>query len=80
MEIRQIPADERTDTMFPLQTYAFFPSPWTDEQQETYRRRMTYYRSAVSLIADEDGQTLACVGAFPMRQNVLDRGEAFPFL
>jgi GNAT superfamily N-acetyltransferase len=70
MQIRQISAAERTDTMFPLQTYAFFPSPWNDDERETYRRRMTYYETAVSMIAEEDGQTLAGVGAFPMRQNV----------
>jgi predicted N-acetyltransferase YhbS len=70
MQIRQITAEERTTTMWPLQAYAFFPSPWTDEQTETYRRRMTYYASALSLIAEEDGQTLAGVAAFPMRQNL----------
>jgi predicted acetyltransferase len=70
MEIRQITADERTDTMWPLQAYAFMASPWTDEQTADYRRRMTYYASAVSLIAEEDGQTLAGVAAFPMRQNL----------
>jgi len=70
MEIRQITADERTGTMWPLQAYAFLPSPWTDEQTESYRRRMTYYASAVSLIAEEEGQTLAGVAAFPMRQNL----------
>jgi GNAT superfamily N-acetyltransferase len=70
MEIRQVSADERTETMFPLQAYAFFASPWTDDDRETYRRRMVYYRSALSLVAEEDGRSLACVGAFPMRQNV----------
>jgi len=70
MQIRQITADERTETMFPLQAYGFMPSPWTDAERETYARRMAYYRTATSLIAEEDGQTLAGVGAFPMRQNV----------
>jgi predicted N-acetyltransferase YhbS len=70
MQIRQISAAERTDKMFPLQTYAFFPSPWDEKERETYRRRMVYYESAVSMIAEEDGQALAGVGAFPMRQNV----------
>jgi predicted N-acetyltransferase YhbS len=71
MQIRQISAAERTDTMFPLQTYAFFPSPWDDDKErEAYRRRMVYYETAVSMIAEEDGQALAGVGAFPMRQNV----------
>lgn len=70
MEIRQITSDERVDTMFPLQTYAFLPSPWGDADRETYARRMRFYRTAVSLIAEEDGRTLAGVAAFPMRQNV----------
>ncbi|GAA3914280.1 GNAT family N-acetyltransferase [Actinoplanes auranticolor] len=70
MQIRQVTADERTDTMFPLQTYAFMPSPWADADRETYARRMQYYRTAVGLVAEEDGQALAGVGAFPMRQNV----------
>ncbi|MEU4218428.1 GNAT family N-acetyltransferase [Actinoplanes sp. NPDC026623] len=72
MEIRQIAATERTDTMFPLQTYAFRPSPGADADRETYAQRMQYYRTAVSLIAEEGGRTLAGVGAFPMRQNVRD--------
>ncbi|WP_199511181.1 GNAT family N-acetyltransferase [Nucisporomicrobium flavum] len=70
MEIRQVTADERTGTMFPLQAYGFMPSPWTDAERETYARRMRYYRTATSLIAEEDGQTLAGAAAFPMRQNV----------
>jgi predicted acetyltransferase len=70
MEIRQIAADERPDTMFPLQAYAFDPSPWADEVKDDYRRRMAYYRTATSLIAEEGGQALAGVGAFPMQQNV----------
>src|SRR4051794_8000204 len=58
MEIRQISADERTDKMFPLQVYAFEPTPATDEARERYRRRMAYYGTATSLVAEEDGQTL----------------------
>jgi predicted acetyltransferase len=71
MKIRQITADERTDAMFALQSYAFLPSPDQDEErEERYRRRMVYYASATSLIAEEDGRALAGVMAFPMRQNV----------
>jgi predicted acetyltransferase len=70
MEIRQVTSDQRTDTMFPLQAYAFFPSPWTDSDRERYAQRMVYYTSATSLVAEEGGRTLAGVGAFPMRQNV----------
>ncbi|BCJ55093.1 hypothetical protein Asp14428_65680 [Actinoplanes sp. NBRC 14428] len=70
MQIRQVSADERTDTMFPLQAYAFMPSPWNDAEREAYARRMVFYRTATSLVAEEDGQALAGVAAFPMRQNV----------
>jgi predicted acetyltransferase len=70
MEIRRISAAERSATMFPLQAYAFLPSPWSAEQEETYRRRMTFYETAVSLVAEEHGQALAGVAAFRMRQNV----------
>ncbi|MCA2216536.1 GNAT family N-acetyltransferase [Jidongwangia harbinensis] len=70
MEIRQITADERTDTMFPLQAYAFTPSPWPDPDEAAYRHQMQFYRDVTSLVAEEDGQALACVAALPMRQNV----------
>jgi predicted N-acetyltransferase YhbS len=70
MEIRQIAADERTEAMFPLQAYAFDASPWSDELVDNYRRRMAFYRTVTSLVAEEDGQVLAGMGALPMRQNV----------
>jgi predicted acetyltransferase len=70
MEFRQITAAERSSTMFPLQAYAFMPSPWPDDDEASYRRRMQFYETAVSMIAEEDGQTLAGVAAFRMRQNV----------
>jgi predicted acetyltransferase len=70
MEFRQITASERTATMFPLQTYAFMPSPWAAEEEKTYRDRMKFFETAVNLIAEEDGRTLAAVAALRMRQNV----------
>ena len=70
MNFRQITAAERTATMFPLQAYAFMPSPWTAKEEEAYRGRMRFYETSVTLIAEEDGQALAGVAAFPMRQNV----------
>jgi predicted N-acetyltransferase YhbS len=73
MQIRQITADERTDTMFPLQVYAFEASPYEPAVQDRYRQRMRFYQSATSLIAEEDGQALAGVAAFPMQQNVRGR-------
>ena len=53
MEIRQITADERTDTMYPLQVYAFEASPAEPAVREQYRQRMRFYRSATNLIAEE---------------------------
>jgi predicted acetyltransferase len=75
MKIRQIAGEERTATMFPLQAYAFEGSPGGPEAAESYRRRMAFYTNVTSLIAEADGQALACVGALPMRQNV--RGSVF---
>jgi N-acetylglutamate synthase-like GNAT family acetyltransferase len=70
MDFRQISAAERTAKMFPLQAYGFLPSPWPAEEEETYRSRMRFFETAVSLIAEEDGQALAGVAALRMRQNV----------
>ncbi|WP_378025416.1 enhanced intracellular survival protein Eis [Actinoplanes sp. GCM10030250] len=70
MEIRQITAAERPETMFPLQAYAFTPSPWSAEESEAYRRRMRFFGTAVNLIAEEDGVALAGVASLRMRQNV----------
>jgi predicted N-acetyltransferase YhbS len=70
MEIRQISAAERPETMFPLQAYAFTPSPWPAAETETYRRRMRFFETAVTLIAEEGGETLAGVSSLRMRQNV----------
>jgi len=70
MQIRQVTAEDRTDTIFPLQTYAFLPSPWADADRVAYAGRMQYFRTTLTLVAEEDGQALAGVAAFPMRQNV----------
>jgi predicted acetyltransferase len=70
MEIRQVTAAERVQTSFPLQAYAFLPSPWADEAAASYGRRTPYFESSVALVAEEDGKSLASVAALPMRQNV----------
>ncbi|GIF18208.1 putative acetyltransferase [Actinoplanes tereljensis] len=70
MDFRQISAAERTTTMFPLQTYAFMPSPWTPADEEAYRKRMRFHETTFNLIAEEGGQTLAGVAALRMQQNV----------
>src|SRR5690349_14115548 len=76
MEIRQISAEERTGTMFPLQAYAFQGSPGPADAEERYRERMRFYASTTNFVAVEDGQALAGVSAFPMEQNV--RGRVLP--
>lgn len=70
MDFRQISAAERTATMFPLTSYAFQPSPWPAGDEEKYRQRMPFNETAVSLIAEEGGQTLAGMAAYRLRQNV----------
>jgi predicted N-acetyltransferase YhbS len=70
MDFRQITAAERTATMFPLTSYAFQPSPTPAGDEERYRERARFNETAVSLIAEEDGQALAGVAAYRLRQNV----------
>jgi predicted acetyltransferase len=70
MKIRQITATERTEFMFPLQSYAFLPSPWPDDDAAAYARRMRFFETSVSMVAEEDGRALAGVAAYRMRQNV----------
>ncbi|MCY1140072.1 GNAT family N-acetyltransferase [Actinoplanes sp. Pm04-4] len=73
MEFRQISSAERTATMFPLQTYAFMPSPWPAEEEAAYERRMAYFATAINMVAEEGGRALACAASLRMRQNV--RGQ-----
>ncbi|MGK5678386.1 GNAT family N-acetyltransferase [Actinoplanes sp. URMC 104] len=70
MEFRQISAAERTAAMFPLQSYAFLPSPWPEEDEAAYRRRMVFFRTAINFVAEEGGTALAGAAALRMRQNV----------
>ncbi len=70
MEIRQISVDERLTTTFPLQAYAFSPSPLPEEEVERYRKRLRYFETTTCLIAEEAGETLAAAASLPMRQNV----------
>jgi predicted acetyltransferase len=70
MDFRQITAAERVATMFPLASYAFQPSPSPAEDEERYRERARFNETAVMLIAEENGQALAGLAAYRMRQNV----------
>jgi len=73
MEFRQISAAERTATMFPLQSYAFEPSPRPEEDEAAYAGRMNFFETAINIVAEEDGTALACGASLRMRQNV--RGQ-----
>ncbi|GLW28597.1 GNAT family N-acetyltransferase [Actinoplanes regularis] len=70
MEIRQITAAERTAKMFPLQAYAFRSSPWTEEDETKHRERAPFFETTTMLVAEEEGEALACAAAYPMLQNV----------
>ncbi|AEV87869.1 hypothetical protein ACWT_6858 [Actinoplanes sp. SE50] len=70
MQIRQITADERTATMFPLQSYAWLPSPGTPEDETKHRANQRYFATTTMLVAEAGGETLACAAGYPMRQNV----------
>jgi predicted N-acetyltransferase YhbS len=73
MEIRQITAAERPEAMFPLSAYAFMPSPWLAEEVETSRRRTRFLEAAVTLVAEEGGESLATATSLRLRQNVRGR-------
>ncbi|MBU2662544.1 GNAT family N-acetyltransferase [Actinoplanes bogorensis] len=70
MEFRQISSAERTGKMFPLQSYAFVASPWPEEDEAAYAKRSAFFETAISMVAEEGGQALACAAALRMRQNV----------
>lgn len=76
MEIRQVTVEERTATTFALGAYAFNASPWAEEEVEAGRGYRPYQRETVFLVAEEGGEALACVAAYPMRQNL--RGVVHP--
>ncbi|GIE60476.1 putative N-acetyltransferase YhbS [Actinoplanes octamycinicus] len=74
MQIRQISAAERTATMFPLQAYAWLPSPTTSADEEAkHRANAPFFETTTMLVAEADGDTLACAASLPMRQNVRGR-------
>jgi predicted N-acetyltransferase YhbS len=76
MQIRRVTADERLTTTFPLQAYAFDRSPMSAEGFAKFRDYARYAQDNTTLIAEEDGTTLAGVSGIPMRQNV--RGVVYP--
>ncbi|MFY1698921.1 GNAT family N-acetyltransferase [Solwaraspora sp. WMMA2101] len=72
-KIRQVSGDERLHTAFTLYPYAFDATPSATAADEL-RGVLPYHEDNHTLIVEEDGRTLATVGAIPMRQNL--RGRA----
>jgi predicted acetyltransferase len=68
-DIRPVTGDERLTTAFTLYPYAFdsTPSPGTDEE---LRALLPYHRDNHTLVAEENGRTLATAAAFPAEQNL----------
>ena len=76
MRIRRLAAEERPTTSFPLQAYAFEASPMAPGRVEEFREYLPYNAGNLSLVAEEDGETVAAASAVPMRQNL--RGRVLP--
>ncbi|GAA1839661.1 GNAT family N-acetyltransferase [Asanoa iriomotensis] len=78
MRIRRISGDERLTTSFPLQSYAFDRSPTEQAVSRHYREFLPYHSGNHTLVAEENGETLAAVSGIPMQQNV--RGSVLPMV
>ncbi|MEV1328412.1 GNAT family N-acetyltransferase [Micromonospora costi] len=76
MAVRRISSEERLTTSFVLGAYAFEASPRSARRAEEFRGYLPYNEGNRTLIAEEDGTTLAAATAIPMRQNL--RGAVLP--
>jgi predicted acetyltransferase len=76
MKIRQIDVEERATLASPLQAYAFQSTPLAPDAAQRQRDGQRYHTGDLSLVAEEDGTTMAVVSSIPMRQNV--RGTVYP--
>ncbi|WP_431877433.1 GNAT family N-acetyltransferase [Micromonospora marina] len=76
MRIRRLAADERLNTSFPLQAYAFEASPMDASRTDQFRAYLPYNAGNTTLVAEENGVTAAAASAIPMRQNL--RGAVLP--
>src|SRR2546423_1431841 len=76
MKIRQLDVEERAALASPLQAYAFQPTPLTPDAAQRQRDGQRYRAGDLTLVAEEDGATMAVVSSIPMRQNV--RGTVYP--
>jgi predicted N-acetyltransferase YhbS len=74
VKIRQIDASEWGERTVPVLAYAFAPSP-SAEVRERMAGNQPYYADDVTVVAEDDGATVASASAVPMRQNV--RGTVF---
>lgn len=70
MTIRRVTADDYTNTSFPLLTYAFYRSPVPAGRADEQPTAPAYLTGNRTLVAEEDGETLATASAIPMRQNL----------
>ncbi|GIF73745.1 GNAT family N-acetyltransferase [Asanoa siamensis] len=76
MRVRRVSGDERLTTSFPLQSYAFDRSPTDQDVSKHYRDFLPYHSGNHTLVAEENGATVAAVSGIPMQQNV--RGLVLP--
>ncbi|HZN76288.1 MAG TPA: GNAT family N-acetyltransferase [Micromonosporaceae bacterium] len=70
--LRRVTGDERSTTSFPLQGYAFRPSP----SEEAIANFLPYVTGETTYVIEEGGAAVAAASAIPMRQHV--RGVVLP--
>jgi predicted acetyltransferase len=76
MPIRRLAPRDRLTTSFPLQAYAFEASPIAASRVDEFCDYLPYNAGNRTLVAEEDGSTVATASAVPMRQNL--RGRVLP--
>jgi predicted acetyltransferase len=76
LRVRRVRGDERLTTSFPLQSYAFDKSPTEQDVSKHYRDFLPFHHGNHTLVAEENGATLATASGIPMRQNI--RGTVLP--
>ncbi|MEU6020330.1 GNAT family N-acetyltransferase [Micromonospora sp. NPDC047134] len=72
VKIREVLGDERLRTSFPLQSYAFGPSP-TPTTEEQLRAALPYHEGNCTMIVEDEGLVAAAASAIPMWQNLRGR-------
>jgi hypothetical protein len=74
-EIRRVTGAELLDTIRPLRSYAFGPSPLTGDLEEQ-RRALGYHGNTWSLVGFDNGRPVCAASALAMTQNL--RGRVLP--